>query len=229
MTLKVYADLEQGSQEWLDARCGLLTASVIGQLLTPTGKVAKNDKSRRLVYDLLAQRMTKIVEPVYQSYDMIRGHEDEIEARVKYSQEIALIEDVGFITEDRWGFTIGYSPDGLVAGDGLIECKSRRHALQIETIISQAVPSDYIAQIQTGIMVSGRKWCDFISYPAMGGGDMMVLRVHSDNIMQDALLDAASGFEDEIKQRRSEYIDALNNKAIRFFETERRQELEIHI
>jgi len=229
MTMKIYRDLEQGSDAWLDARCGILTASVIGKLLTATGKVANNDTSRRLVLELMSQRITKVVEPVHENFAMLRGHDDEAEAKLKYSQQVALVEDVGFITEDRWGFVIGYSPDGLVGSDGLIECKSRKHDLQMQTILSQAVPADFMAQIQTGLMVSGRKWLDFISYPAMGGGKMMVLRVYPDTVMQDALLDAARGFEEEIKQRRAEYDAALNNKAIRFFETERRHELELTV
>jgi len=229
MVQQIYRDLVQGSDAWLDARCGVLTASVIGKLLTSTGKVANNNTSRHLVLELMSQRITRVVEPVHENFAMLRGHDDEVEARLKYSQQVALVDEVGFITEDRWGFTIGYSPDGLVGSDGLIECKSRKHGLQMQTILSQAVPADFVAQIQTGLMVSGRKWLDFISYPAMGGGKMMVMRVHPDTVMQDALLDAARGFEEEIKQRRAEYDAALNNKAIRFFETEQRHELELTV
>ena len=47
MSLKIFEDLEQGSPEWLAARCGIVTASVVGQLITPsTVKPAKNDRSR---------------------------------------------------------------------------------------------------------------------------------------------------------------------------------------
>ena len=47
--LTVYHELEQGTDEWLAARCGILTASTIGQLITPkTVKVASNEVSRGL-------------------------------------------------------------------------------------------------------------------------------------------------------------------------------------
>lgn len=227
--MKIYHDLEQGSEEWLQARCGVLTASVIGTLLTTTGKSAKNDKSRRLVFDLLSQRINRFVEPMHMTYAMERGHFDEAEAKLKYSQEVDLVDEVGFITEDKWGFTIGYSPDGLVGKEGLIEVKSRLHALQIMTIIGQEVPVEYMAQIQTGLMVSQRNWLDFISYPASGGAKMMILRVYPDPEMQSALLEAAHDCERQIRSMLTEYEASLKSPALRFFDTERRIELEITV
>lgn len=47
MSLKIFEDLVQGTPEWLAARRGIVTASVVGQLITPsTVKPAKNDRSR---------------------------------------------------------------------------------------------------------------------------------------------------------------------------------------
>lgn len=47
MSLKIYDHLDQGSPEWLAARRGIVTASVVGQRVTPsTVKPAKNDRSR---------------------------------------------------------------------------------------------------------------------------------------------------------------------------------------
>ena len=51
-------DLIQGSDEWHAARCGLLTASEVKLILTPTLKIAANDKTRAHVWELLAQRLT---------------------------------------------------------------------------------------------------------------------------------------------------------------------------
>ena len=39
-------DLFQGSAEWHAARCGLLTASEMRLIITPTLKAASNDKDR---------------------------------------------------------------------------------------------------------------------------------------------------------------------------------------
>ena len=47
MSLKIFEDLVQGTPEWLAARRGIVTASVVGQLITPSAvKPAKNDRSR---------------------------------------------------------------------------------------------------------------------------------------------------------------------------------------
>lgn len=225
--MKIYRDLEQGSEEWLQARCGIITASTISKLLTKTGKSSKGEDTRRLASDLLAQRVTGLADPAISTRSFERGHEDEMEAKLKYSQEIAPVEEVGFITEDFGGVIIGYSPDGLVGDDGLIECKSRLSGLQLKTIISLEVPSEYMAQIQTGLMVTGREWLDFISYPAMGGGKMMVMRVYPDPEFQAVLLDAAREAEMEIRRQHAEYENAIRSNKARFFDTERREELEI--
>jgi len=123
MTITYHKDLVQGSEEWLAARCGLLTASEMHLIVTPTLKAASNDKERTHLYELLAQRITGYVEPQYISDDMLRGMDEEITALDLYSKHHSKIDRVGFITNDKWGFTIGYSPDAVVGKEGLVECK----------------------------------------------------------------------------------------------------------
>jgi hypothetical protein len=109
--IKYHTDVFQGSNEWLELRRGILTASEMKLIITPTLKIADNDKTRAHLYELAAQRISGYVEPHYVSDDMLRGQEDEIYAREAYAQHFAPIETVGFITNDKWGFTLGYSPD----------------------------------------------------------------------------------------------------------------------
>jgi hypothetical protein len=217
--VKYHPELVQGSDEWFAARCGLLTASEMKLIITPTLKIASNDKERSHLYELLAQRITKYVEPHYVSDDMLRGHEDEVEARIEYAKHYAPVEDAGFITNDRWGFTIGYSPDGLVSDDGLIECKSRRQKFQVQTIIEGEMPDDYSIQIQTGLLVSQRKWCDFISYS--GGLPMTTIRVLPDLEIQSAIVAAASAFERRLAEKMEQFKTAMASAA-RLIPTERK-------
>lgn len=193
-------DVIQGTQEWIDARCGLLTASTIKFIVTPTLKVAANDKERAHVFEIAAQRITRYVEPSYQSDDMVRGQWDEGEARQLYRDHYGAVREVGFITRDFGGFTLGYSPDGLVGEDGLIEAKSRRQKLQVQSIVEDvaksAIPTEHVIQVQAGLLVSGRKWCDFISY--CGGLPMTTVRVHPDKKVQAAILEAAASFEERV-------------------------------
>ncbi len=226
MTITYHPDLIQGTEAWLAARCGLLTASEMKLILTPTLKVASNDKERAHVWELAAQRITKYVEPSYIGDDMLRGMEDEIEARGLYHQHCAPVTEMGFITNDRWGFTIGASPDGLVGDDGLIECKSRRQKYQLETIATRAMPDDYWMQVQTLLLVSERAWCDFVSYS--GGLPMVVLRVFPDEKTQAAIVEAAAKFEERVALRIAEYRDTLASDT-RLIPTERRIEQEMHL
>lgn len=231
MTVKYHTDLAQGSGDWLEIRRGLLTASEMRLLVTPaTMKAAANDNQRAHLFTLVSQRIAGYVEETYTGFDMLRGHEDEVDARIAYAQHYAPVEDCGFITNDRWGFTIGYSPDGLVGEDGLIECKSRKHKFQVETILKSVaedkVPADFLIQCQTGLLVSERKWLDFISYSA--GLPMATVRVHPDAAIQEAIVSIATDAEIKINQMHAEF-QRVCDSGVRLIPTERRYEQEISI
>lgn len=230
MAIKYYPDLIQGSDEWHAARCGLLTASEVKLILTPTLKPANNDKTRAHVYELAAQRITNFVEASYISDDMLRGYDDEILARKLYAENYAPVADMGFITNDKWGFTLGCSPDGLVGDDGVLECKSRRQKFQVETIaesiLGLVAPEEYMLQIQTILLVSERKWVDFISYS--GGLPMATIRVGPYEKYQAAIIEAAARTEERISGVVAKYKAALASK-MRLIPTERRVEQEMYI
>lgn len=165
MSLTVYEDLEQGSQSWLDARAGIVTASTVGKLLTSTGKVANNDTSRALTETLIAERITGRVEYVHPTRDMQRGTLLEPEARRIYAEHHGPVEEIGFMRLDGPNaHALGYSPDGLVGEDGLLEIKSRTPRIHISTILSGSVPRANIPQLMAGLLVSGRSWIDYCSY-----------------------------------------------------------------
>lgn len=224
--IKYWPDVEQGTDEWHALRCGILTASEMKLILTPTLKIASNDRERQHLYELLGQRITQYVEPRYIGDDMLRGDEDEINARIEYSEHYGPVTECGFITNDFLGFTIGYSPDGLVGDDGLIECKSRRQKYQIETIISGRMPDYYTLQCQTGLMVSERKWIDFVSRCA--GLPLFVCRLYPDQKIIDAIACAASDFEERIQKAMKKYNDWRDSQTI-LIETQREIEQEITI
>jgi len=207
VSLTIHTDIEQGTPEWDAARRGILTASVIGQFITPkTVKVAANDKTRAKAYELLAERITGISEDRYVSRDMEEGHFIEPIARDLYSQHYAPATEVGFMVRDDWGFRIGYSPDGVVGDDGLIEIKKRLPKLHLETILTDQMPPEHMAQVQTGLLVSGRQWLDFISY--CGGMPLYVKRIHPDPVWHAAIIEAATAFEESANDMISRYTVA---------------------
>ena len=222
MTITYHDELIQGSEEWLAARCGLLTASEMSLIVTPTLKAASNDKERSHMYELLAQRITGYVEPRYISDDMLRGMDEEITALDLYAKHHSKIERVGFITNDKWGFTIGYSPDAIVGQYGLVECKSRRQKYQIQTIVDGVVPPEYMIQIQTGLLVSEREWLDFISYS--GGLPMFAMRCYPLPEYQEAIIKAATAFEERLAINLETYTKASQD----YIPTERKIIQEIY-
>lgn len=227
MTIVYHEELIQGSEEWLAARCGLLTASEMRLILTPAKlKMADNGEMRGHVHELLSQRITRHVEPAYVGYDMLRGQEEEILARYTYNEKYAPVTEVGFVTNDEWGFTLGYSPDGLVGDDGLIEAKSRRQKFQVATIIDGAVPAEYMLQLQTGLLVTRRKYIDFISYS--GGLPMVTIRVEPVPEIQDAIIEAATAFEAKLAEGLRLYRAALAWPEARLIPTERTVQQEMY-
>lgn len=225
MTITYHHDLIQGSDEWLAARCGILTASEVKHILTPTLKIADNDKTRAHVWEIAAQRISGHVEPTYIGDAMLRGYEDEIKARALYSEHYAPVTEVGFITSDALGFDIGYSPDGLVGDDGLIEVKSRIQKYQVQTTVENAPPSEFMLQLQTGLFVTEREWIDFISYS--GGLHMVTIRVEPDPRYQEAIRDAAIAFEAKVSETVESYLSRLADKGMRVIPTERTVEQEM--
>ena len=198
MTLHVYDDLEQGSDEWLAARRGIITASVVGQLITPqTTRAASNDKSRALIAQLAAERITGRSESVFVNADMERGNLHEPHARDAYAQHHGVhVEQVGFMLRDDWGIRLGASPDGLVGNEGGIEIKCPRAKTHIQTILSDAVPAYNMAQVQATLLVTGREWWDFVSFCA--GLPMFTKRVVLDPKWRDAIITAATNAEHAI-------------------------------
>ncbi len=225
MGIVYHKELTQGSEEWAAARCGLLTASEMHLIVTPkTLKPASNDKERAHLYELLGQRITKHVEPAYVSDDMLRGQDDEVTGVDLYGKTYAPIQLVGFVTNDKWGFTIGYSPDALVGKDGLVECKSRSQKWQIRTLVdfvsADTIDPDFSIQVQTGLLVTERKWIDLISY--CGGLPMATVRVFPNEETQAAIVAAATTFEERLSAAHARYLSVMSSPTARLVPTVRK-------
>ena len=212
MSITTYPTLMQGTDEWFAARRGLVTASVISKLLTATLKVANNDTSRGLALTLTAERITGNIDPSFLSADMWRGVEDEPIARDLYAERYAPVEQLGFIVRDFGDYQIGSSPDGLVGDAGLIECKSRLQKIHLQTILDDRVPDENMAQLQCGLLVSGRAWIDYVSY--CGGMPLWVKRVTPDLSWQAAILAAVEALEESAADMTARYHAAVEGLPI---------------
>lgn len=225
--LKIYEDVPQGTDEWLALRCGILTASEVSKLITAkTLKLATNDHSRALVMEKTAQRITGEIEPQFVGDDQIRGIEQEPVARDYYRKIQENVREVGFITRDFGGFVVGCSPDALVGDDGGWEVKCPRQKGHISTVISGEVPEIYTLQVQTSLLVTGRKWWDFSSF--YGGLPMPTIRVYPDERIHAAILEAAKTFEDMVSENVQRW-NGVDKSNLRVVETEKVIEQEVYL
>jgi len=155
--MKIYNCI-QGSDEWFDARMGYVTASNFGKV------IAKGQGKTRALYmnKIAAERLTGMVEDGYYDNNMKNGSLIEENAREYYAMvNDCIVNQVGFVARDE---DIGGSPDGLVGEEGIIETKCPLSSTHIANIINNKMPPEYKPQVQGLLWVTGRQWCDFISY-----------------------------------------------------------------
>lgn len=227
MGIEYYHNLEQRSEAWFAAKCGVLTASNMKSVLSPAKlepiglKKTGEYEPPAYLYELAAQSANKFIEPTFQSFDMARGQEEEILAISLYSEKFEPVTPMGFVTNDRWGFTLGCSPDGLVGEEGGIQIKSRNQKNQMETIVTHDL-AEAMIQVQTELLVTERKWWDLVSYS--NGMNMYVIRVHPDAKIQNAILGAAAIFHKSLDATIEIYKNRLSSPDARVIPVERRVE-----
>ena len=189
-------DCEQGTPEWYACRLGIPTASEFGTLLMK-GRDGKSDSKTRRKYllQIAGERITGTLAESYTNPHMERGKEMEAEARDLYAFETHCDpQRVGFLRRGR----CGASPDSLVGGDGLLEIKTKLPHLQLEVLLARVCPPEHYDQVQGQLLVSGRKWCDFVSYwPRM---PLFRIRVERDETYIAALLAGIDKFNREVDE-----------------------------
>jgi predicted phage-related endonuclease len=173
---EIFTDLEQGTEEWFSARCGCVTASEFKSVMSKGRGTAPSKTRRTYMMKLAGEILTGEVQDGYTNAHMERGHIMEVEARDLYEMATGnSVDQAGFIKSAN---QIGYSPDGMISADGLLEIKSKLPHLQIELLLKGEVPSEHIKQLQGGLYVSGRQWIDFVSY--WPGLPIFIKRVYRD-------------------------------------------------
>jgi exodeoxyribonuclease (lambda-induced) len=193
-----FIECQQGTAEWLAARAGRITASCFADAISLCSRRSGNRNvgdptavAERYAADLAIERIhgKPYGEPV-KTWLLNRGHEMEFAARMRYEARTrAFVTEAGICLTDDGIF--GYSTDGLVNDDGLIEIKAPIDGSKILTMWREEDVSEYMHQIQGGIWITGRRWCDFIMYVpelASVGKDLYVQRIHRDDTFIDDMV-----------------------------------------
>ncbi len=188
-------EFEQRSPEWFSARCGIPTASGFDKIVTSTG--AQSKQRTKYMWQLAGERICKIAEESYQNAAMLRGIETEAEAKNFYEFTTGeTVQPVGFCLSDCG--TFGASPDGLVGEDGIIEIKCPMLATCVGYLLDGTLPTEYYQQTQGQLLVTGRKWSDFISY--YPGIRPLLIRVNRDEEFISKLAAELKLFTEELTQ-----------------------------
>ena len=167
--MKIIYDVEQGSNEWLMMRLGKLTASKFSDVMSGGRGNAPSKTRESYMYQLAAEILTGAPVESFKSSAMDWGNECEPAARAAY--ELAMDVDVVECAFIELNGNVGVSPDGLVGDDGLLEIKCPNTTTQLKRFIDGKFPSEYKAQVQGQLWVSGRNWCDFVSFDPRINGD----------------------------------------------------------
>jgi putative phage-type endonuclease len=157
------SEIIQGSDEWKALRIGKVTASRVADVVART-KTGHGASRANYMAQLIAERLTGTTAESYTNAAMQHGTETEPEARAAYEfYQGVTVKEVAFVPHPKID-QAGCSPDGLVGDDGLIEIKCPNTAGHLDTLLGQAPPSKYEAQMQFQMACTGRKYCDFVSY-----------------------------------------------------------------
>lgn len=172
---------EQRTPEWYKARLGIATASRFGDIMART-RSGYGAQRKNYMAELVIEILTGNPTERFTSSAMEWGTENEPVARLAYSLQTGNnVEETGFWLDDGMG--AGASPDGLIGEDGLLEIKCPNTATHLETLAKRELPYQYKAQVQGQMWITGRKWCDFVSYePRLPeNAQMIIIRVERDD------------------------------------------------
>jgi len=155
-------DCQQGSTQWLEARAGVVTASEVDALITPLGEARTGDRPKEYLAQKLAEKWQGPL-PANTFWNADQGHWGETDTVKWYQFEHGVkVDRVGFITTDDGLF--GCSPDGLIPVNYGLEIKSPGPKAHVRNLLSGLVPSEYWAQVQMSLWVTGYPKWRFISY-----------------------------------------------------------------
>ncbi len=203
-----FIECAQGTPQWHAARTGLITASCAADAISlmtrnsGTRKVGDpTAQAERYAADLAIEIVSgKPHGEPPKAWVLERGHKMEEAARMMYEARTgAFVTEAGICVDDS-GF--GYSTDGLVDDDGLIEIKAPIDSAKILMMIQTEDVSEYMHQMQFGMWLTGRKWCDFIQFvPDLEAVEkhLFVKRIHRDDAFIDAMVKELARFQKLVK------------------------------
>lgn len=205
----------QGSDEWRAARLGKITGSRFADVLS--GKRGGRSKAADdYMMELIGEILTGVGADEINSRATNWGNMHEPNARMWYICESGeTLLETGVIHHPEVE-GVACSPDALVGDDGILEIKcpytTRVH---LNTLMTGRVPSEYEPQVHGNLWVTGRKWCDFVSYdPRFKDGALcqVRIRVERDESYIEEIAESVVRFREQLEIRLAKIL-AIGSKS----------------
>ncbi len=195
--------MEQGSEEWLNARKGRATASEFDKIITATGRESKQAEAymRKLARECYIDDPMTFMGNKYTDW----GHEHEPAARELFTELKGIeVEEVGFVISDKLQ-VVGCSPDGLIrGGDDYVagfETKCPQVDTHVDYLLDGVLPPKYRLQVHGSMAVTGLDTWWFMSY--FPGLKPLIVEVKRDDftaLVEDRLEQFVLDYQDVIKE-----------------------------
>ena len=205
----------QGTQEWLESRSGIITASMFSECCRKL-KVGKNKGgpttlAEDYAFKLAVERISgsRLEEDKFETFEMRRGHDLEPDARLLHESEKGILVDpAGIIVSDDGRF--GASVDGLINNDGISEYKCFISPKRLKPILMDGDIDEIKHQAQGGLWLTERDYCDCVLYcPALEpvNKELTIITTYRDdeyikNMERDLLIfdDLVCSYMEKLKQ-----------------------------
>lgn len=195
--------MTQGTDEWRALRAGKITASRACDVLAFGKRDGKPLQARRdYVGDIVGEILTGEPKAQVRARPLDWGHDVEAAARAAYEADTgAIVELADFLPHPLVHYA-GCSPDGLVGTCGQIEIKCPSNPAVHAMTLRDGMPAEHVPQIQFEMWVTGRAWCDFVSYdPRMPEhARLYIQRIERDQAFIDGLAVACESMWAEVQE-----------------------------
>lgn len=184
----------QGTEAWLAARRGVITASKFKVCRERLKSGAMSKACISYAQDVARERCGGAVLPTFINAAMRTGIEQESKARMAYELATdSMVMEAGFIcTDDR---KFGVSVDGRIESDGLWECKTMVSSDTLFTAVVDGDISEYVDQCNGAMWLLCAKWIDLHLWVYDMPHLSQIIRIERDDDVIEALESDLIAFE----------------------------------
>jgi predicted phage-related endonuclease len=198
---------EKEIPEWKRKRIGKITASEFCNIKKLKTSGDWGETALSYLYDLVGEHLTGQPSEDFEGNKATKwGNLYEADALKAYTKRTGRKVKPGEFLQHPTLNWVGGTPDGLVGEQGMVEAKCpfsfKNH---LRTVITRTVPDEYLPQVLGHLWLSGREWCDFVSY------DPRIKGVHGLAIVRVERAKHLTGIA-ALAERVTEFHELLLNK-----------------